>query len=86
MKFLLLSGGSAGGFEELLARWFPPRLTSLDPEAHQEVLAYQYRIGRKGIERNPSMLMGAKIERFIVGRSIQRFANGTRESRQEVYG
>jgi hypothetical protein len=68
MNFILLPAGS-GGFclEWKLAKWFPPRLTSLDSDAHKEVLAYQYRIGRKGVERHPTMFAGAQIVRVIEG-------------------
>ncbi len=66
MNFILLPGGSAG-FEQWLAKWFPPRLTPLDPEAHKEVIAYQYRISRKGVERHPTMFAGAQIVRVIEG-------------------
>lgn len=84
MKFIMLPAGS-GGFdaEEVLARLFPPTLTKLDGEAHKEVLAYQYRIGRKGVERNPAVLMGATIVRVTEGLARRRATPGTRESRQE---
>lgn len=66
MKFILLPGGSAG-FMQLLEKHFPPRLTKLDPEAHREVLAYQYRVNRKGVERDPTQLAGAQIVRVTEG-------------------
>jgi hypothetical protein len=84
MKFLLLPSGSGGGFEAWLSKWFPPQLTRLDPEAHKEVLAYQYRVNRRGMEPHPTTLVGARIVRVVEGRS-RRFARGTRESRQEIY-
>lgn len=69
MKFILLPYGS-GGFSigGLLARWFPPRLTPLDPDARKQVLAYQYRIGRKGVERHPTMFAGVRVIRVMEGR------------------
>ncbi len=86
MKFIKLPAGTGGfDFEELLARLFPPVLTKLDPEAHKQVLAYQYRIGRKGVERNPAVTMGARIVSVTEGRARHRAAPGTRESRQEIY-
>lgn len=67
MTFILLPSGSGGfSIENLLTRWFPPSLTSLNREAHREVLAYQYRITRKGDDHNPKMLMGARIIRKII--------------------
>lgn len=62
MKFIMLPAGS-GGFnvEKILSQLFPPMLTKLDPEAHKDVLAYQYRVARKGVERNPAALAGVSI-------------------------
>jgi len=69
MNFILLPSGSGGfSIEGLLARWFPPRLTPLDRDTHKQVLAYQYRITRKGVEHNPKMIAGAKIVRVTEGR------------------
>jgi hypothetical protein len=86
MKFIKLPAGTGGfDFEELLARFFPPVLTKLDPEAHKQVLAYQYRINRKGIERNPAITMGARIVSVSEGPARMKAARGTRESRAEIY-
>lgn len=60
-------------------------LTKLDPEAHKDVLAYQYRINRKGIERNPAVTMGARIVSVSEGPAHAKFGRGTRESRAEIY-
>lgn len=86
MKFIMLPAGS-GGFnvEKILSQLFPPMLTKLDPEAHKDVLAYQYRINRKGIERNPAVTMGARIVSVSEGPAHAKFGRGTRESRAEIY-
>jgi hypothetical protein len=64
MTFILLPYGSGGfSIERTLARWFPPALTPLDLDSHKQSLAYQYRISRKGEDRNPTMIAGVQIVR-----------------------
>jgi hypothetical protein len=62
MNFILLPAGS-GGFsvEGLLSRLFPPRMDALDRSGLKDALEYQYRITRKGIERNPYVFAGVRI-------------------------
>lgn len=62
MKFLLLPRGSGGfSIDGLLSKLFPPRLTPLDRDGLKDVLAYQYRISRRGEERNPHTMVGAQV-------------------------
>jgi len=66
MNFILLPAGS-GGFclEWTLSRWFPPRLVSFTNEDRKQVLEYHSRIGRKGVERHPTQIAGARIIRVF---------------------
>ncbi len=64
MKFILLPAGSGGfSWEGLLSKLFPPVLTPMDRDSLMDVLSYQYRINRKGEDRNPYALAGAKTGR-----------------------
>ncbi len=62
MNFILLPAGSKGfSVEGLLAKLFPPKLSSLDRDSLKDTLAYQYRITRRGVDRDPYALTGMRI-------------------------
>lgn len=68
VKFIKLPAGTGGfSWEGLLPRLFPPRITPIDRDGLKDVLSYQYRITRRGMDHNPAMAVGGRIISVRVG-------------------
>jgi hypothetical protein len=79
-----LSFGNA--IERILSFLFPPKLKPLDQEAMVNVLEYQYRISRRGIERNPTAYAGVRIVSVTEGYVPPKPERGTALSRTAQRG
>lgn len=83
MNLTLIAGGSKSITVESVLSWlFPPRITSLDRDGLKDSLEYQYRITRRGEDKNPEALMGVRIVRVHESRARFVPKSGTREARR----
>ena len=76
---LSLSFGSI--LERTLTHLFPPALKPMDSTELHEVMDYQYRISRRGLDRNPIAYAGIRIVSVTEGCSPPKLKRGTAASR-----